>query len=360
MSENSKPTPQNEEVDLGQLFKMIGNAFQKFFDFIGSIFKAVFSVIIAVLAHLIKRAVWYGTALVLGVGLGYYLEKTDDKKYAANMFIETNLNSVYQVYENMSNLNNLAFREKDSVKLAELLNISVSDAAKFKGFYIAQNTTPNAVAEMFNDYYEDLDSLTQTKTTFEDYKKQLDNYSYKTHKIGVLASDKNVFGKLKGNFSEVISNNPYLIKIRDVEQANFILEENTLLNQQTAIDSLVTIYLEIRQKEAEKQPLPGSGTTLNMGGTQENKLLVNEAELIKEKLELAESIRVLRRQKVAEENIISVLADFPETGYDVRTLSEKPIFKIPAITVGLLILVFTGIGVKKFVANYEKTNLKTD
>ena len=36
---NSQPS---EEVDLGQLFKMIGNAFQRLFQFIGSIFKHIF------------------------------------------------------------------------------------------------------------------------------------------------------------------------------------------------------------------------------------------------------------------------------------------------------------------------------
>ena len=38
MSTTSNPQP-SEEVDLGQLFKMIGNGFRRLFQFIGSIFK---------------------------------------------------------------------------------------------------------------------------------------------------------------------------------------------------------------------------------------------------------------------------------------------------------------------------------
>ena len=34
MSKDLQQEPQSEEVDLGQLFKIIGNAFQRFFDFI--------------------------------------------------------------------------------------------------------------------------------------------------------------------------------------------------------------------------------------------------------------------------------------------------------------------------------------
>ena len=53
MSENKQPTPQNEEVDLGQLFKMIGNAFQKLFDFIASIIRHVLEKIFFIFSQLI-------------------------------------------------------------------------------------------------------------------------------------------------------------------------------------------------------------------------------------------------------------------------------------------------------------------
>ena len=44
------PTQQpSEEIDLIQLFKLIGNAFDRLFNFIGSIFKAIFSTIILAL-----------------------------------------------------------------------------------------------------------------------------------------------------------------------------------------------------------------------------------------------------------------------------------------------------------------------
>ena len=40
MSKDLPQPPQNQsdEVDLGQLFKLIGNAFDRFFKFIGSVF----------------------------------------------------------------------------------------------------------------------------------------------------------------------------------------------------------------------------------------------------------------------------------------------------------------------------------
>ena len=60
MSENVQPNQNNnsEEIDLGQLFKMIGDGFRKFFNFIGNIIKGIFRIIIAFLLfiqlHIIK------------------------------------------------------------------------------------------------------------------------------------------------------------------------------------------------------------------------------------------------------------------------------------------------------------------
>jgi len=42
MGKKSKKTQQEEEVDLGQLFKLIGNGFRNFFNFIGSILNKLF------------------------------------------------------------------------------------------------------------------------------------------------------------------------------------------------------------------------------------------------------------------------------------------------------------------------------
>ena len=69
---NELPQPQaSEEVDLGQLFKLIGNAFNKFFRFIASIFKGLFHLIILFLLfiqkHFVKFAIIGFIGLVIGI-----------------------------------------------------------------------------------------------------------------------------------------------------------------------------------------------------------------------------------------------------------------------------------------------------
>ena len=46
MSTNQKQQNNEEEVDLGSLFIIIGKGFSKFFNFIGSIFKGIFDFLI--------------------------------------------------------------------------------------------------------------------------------------------------------------------------------------------------------------------------------------------------------------------------------------------------------------------------
>ena len=59
MSKELPQPQQSEEVDLGQLFKLIGNAFDRFFKFIASIFIGIYNVILMLLIHFYKRIVWY-------------------------------------------------------------------------------------------------------------------------------------------------------------------------------------------------------------------------------------------------------------------------------------------------------------
>ena len=55
MSEKSTTQNESEEVDLGQLFNMIGNLFTRFFNFIGSILKVIFDVLLLALIHFNKN-----------------------------------------------------------------------------------------------------------------------------------------------------------------------------------------------------------------------------------------------------------------------------------------------------------------
>jgi len=103
MSSNS----QDQEIDLGQVFSKIGSFFSnlvdKFFDF---------------LFFLIKNSVIIIILLVIGVGVGYFLDKTS-KTYNHEIIVSPNFGSVDYLYAKV-NLLEAKKKENDTVFISNL------------------------------------------------------------------------------------------------------------------------------------------------------------------------------------------------------------------------------------------------
>ncbi|GAA4280216.1 hypothetical protein [Gaetbulibacter aestuarii] len=352
--ETSKPEA-SEEVDLGQLFKLIGNAFDRFFKFIASIFIGLYKFVLLLLIHFYKRLWWYAGAIFIGTILGFIIDKSSDKLYGANMFIETNFNSARQVYENIKQFQQLAKVDQDTVELGRILNISSTEAAKLKGFYIEPDMDENKIVEMYSDFYKSLDSLSRADMTYDRYKESLNAYNFKTHRIGVASTDKHLYKKIEKAFTQELVNNTYLEDLLEVNQLNLDRKEKTLSEQVQKTDSLVEAYLKIRINESNKEPIPGSGTTLYMGDAESGNLVVDESKIVDKRLNLENQKLEVYQQKVEGQNVVNVLAGFPNTGYDIRSWSDKMKFTLPIALFSLTFLVFMFLGLGKYLDKQSKT-----
>jgi hypothetical protein len=65
MSTNQKDKNNEDEVDLGALFLIIGKGFTKFFNFIGSIFKGIFHGFISILIFFKSNIIPFTTSYTL-------------------------------------------------------------------------------------------------------------------------------------------------------------------------------------------------------------------------------------------------------------------------------------------------------
>ena len=354
MSKDLQQEPQSEEVDLGQLFKLIGNAFQRFFDFIASIFKGAYKVILLLLIHIYKRIVWYAGALFIGVVVGFIVDKTSDKMYGANMFIQTNFNSARQVYENVKQFHQLAYEDKDTLELAKRLNISPAEASHLKGFYLEPDLDENEMAEMYSNFYIRLDSLSRVTMTFDLYKESLTPYNYTIHKLGVASTDKSIYKKIEDAFTLQLSNNEYLKELVSVNRQNLVKEEQTLSQQVEKTDSLVQEYLKIRVNQSQKELIPGSGTNLYMGDAESSTLIMDESMVIEKRLALERQKRRVNLDLVEQKNVVNVLAGFPNSGYDISVWTDKMKFVFPIILFALTLIIFTFLGLKSFLERESK------
>jgi hypothetical protein len=345
---------QSEEVDLGQLFKVIGNGFRSFFNGIASIFKGIFEGIIFVLAHFYKRWYWYTGVIIVGFIIGFVLNSTSEKSYGANMYIKTNFNSGRQVYENMKQLHQLANVDQDTIELGRLLDISPSEASKIKGFYIMSNTDRNTVSEMYSEYRQNLDSVSQSELTFEIYKESLADYELPVHQIGVAATDKFIYRKIEDGFKDALVDNNYLKELSEVNSENLKREKEALENQVDKTDFLIDEFLKI--KIAQSQKPESSGTSIYMGDTESGETGVNEAELLKEKLKLEEQKRETLQKMVEEKDIISVVSGFPSSGYDTSTWKDKKYYTLPLVLFSLTLLIFILTGIHTFLKKREENH----
>jgi hypothetical protein len=349
------PQPQeSEEVDLGQLFKLIGKAFDRFFKFIGSIFTGVYKVILLLLIHFYKRLVWYAGAVIIGVVIGFIIDLKSDKMYGANVFIETNFNSARQVYENIKEFQQLANKDKDSLELAKRLNISPEEASKLKGFYILPDVDENEISEMYFSFLIRLDSISRLDMTYEIFKESLTPYNFTIHKIGVASTDKGIYKRIEKAFLGQISGNTYLEELVEVNKLNLEKKDVVLVQQVQKTDSLVTEYLKIRINESNKESIPGSGTNLYMGDAESSNLIVDESELIDKRLGLEDQRRQINTDRVKQQHVINVLANFPESGYDITEWYDKMKFLLPLILLTFTLLVFTAIGFGKYLDKESK------
>ncbi|MEW4922371.1 hypothetical protein [Algibacter sp. 2305UL17-15] len=356
MSKDLPQQPQqSEEVDLGQLFNLIGKMFEKLFSFIGQIISKLYDVLLLLLIHFFKRIKWYILVVVLGIIVGYFLDKKASKVYGASMQLETNYNSARQVYENISFLNQLAAVDQDSVELGKRLNISPSEAKSIKGFSIKPNIDENDKMKLFSDFRAQLDSLTRSTFTYNDYIDGLSSHSFSTHQIEVTSDDKFIYSKLNDGLPKELADNSYLNEIKDVTLENFVRREKVLQAQKRTLDSLSDFYLDIRKSEAAKNTATsGSGTNLFLGEMRQESLVVDETKIIERRLELDNERLKLYLESVENKYIVNPISEFPAAGYDIRQWTEKAKFRLPLLFALITLIFFIGLGLVKYLNKEEQ------
>ena len=186
--ENSKSNNE-EEVDLGSLFVIIGKGFSKFFNFIGDIFKGIFHFLIVILIFLKENSLKIGIAAIIGFAVGFFLELKSSDTYSSVMLVQPNFKSVSQLYNNINYYNDLV-KQKDTVGIQNTFNLDKETAASLKEFSIEPIANENDIINAYNDFVLEVDTATVSSYTFEYFKASFKDLDYKTHEINVIAEKK--------------------------------------------------------------------------------------------------------------------------------------------------------------------------
>ena len=349
MNENIQPKQnQSDEVDLTQLFRMIGNGFNRFFKFIGSIFKAIFTAIIALLIFIQKNIIKFAIAGALGIGLGIFLDLTKETEYVSTMVVEPNFNSVQQLYNNLNFYNELAEAE-DSISLAQALNISQSDAATLNKITVQSFSDENQKIKLFDEFVKGLDSTTRSTIDFESYIKNFNTLDARFHQIKVVSTNSMLAKKIQKTILNSIANNEYFKVQKQINDENLYLQDTIYRKQLREIDSLQKLYKQVMLETAKN---PNLGTNINMADKESSQN--KELELIKQIDVLKKNLVVLNQERANKSNILNVISDFPDRGVKVKGLFNRYVFWcfVGAIAIALSILCL--IELNKYLKNYSK------
>lgn len=337
----------SDEIDLGQLFQMIGRVFQKFFNFIGSIFKGLFHILILFLIFIQKNFIILTVVIVIGAVGGYFLDNYLPEKYVSKMVVEPNFNSVQQLYNNIDFYNDLAEAE-DSIALAASLGINHREAASLKEIFVDSYSDENQKIKLFDEFIRELDTTTIKALDYEAYLKNFNAMDARFHQITIIATNSYVAKKTQPTIVGSISSNDYFMLQKEKNDDNLNLQERIYTQQLSEIDSLQSLYKKVLVKEADK-PMQGTNINLAENGESQNK----ELALIQERDVLKERLVALNNEKANKSSIINVISDFPLRGVEQKGFWKSFVFLLPITMLGLALAILGILGLNRYLKSYK-------
>jgi len=351
MSEKLPQQPQNEEVDLGQLFNAIGKLFEKLFNFIGSIFKGIFSAIIYTIKPLVDNFKLVTTVLLISAIAGYIYEKAKKPVYYSDMVVKPYFDSKYQLANNIDYFNSLI----GSQNLQELSNVFEIDTIKAKELVSfemeAGPETQNDLFIEYDEYVMSVDTSLVDELSYKEFINNRDLLSGRLFAITVKSNKNDIFSNLEKGFKKTFENDfsKHKKKVRDTMA---FIERETLLRQLASLEDIQKTYLEVIKNESEK-----SEVSIGISGVlplQEEKTATKEYELFLKEQEIRRSLNFLNKTIAEENTYFDVLSGFDSVGIQDNSLKRRYSVLFPILILILFILGFLALKAFKFIKTYEK------
>ncbi len=336
-----------EEVDLGAVFVIIGKGFANLFNFIGNIFKGLFHFLIQVLLFLKANAIKLIAAALIGGIAGGIIQFTSPKKYTSEMLIEPNFKSARQLYTNVQFYSDLV-KQKDTLGLQRVFNLTKEEAGSLKKFEIEPIRLDNDIIEAYDELILSVDTLTIRSYSFEEFKNSFTEYDYKVHKINVVAEKNDVFQKLDEVIIGSIIDNKYFNRFKKITNDNLNRTDSIFKANLSQLDSLRLVYMQVMIEEAKKQ---NTGTSIDMGS---ERTKTKELELFETNRIINDRLKKLAIEKANTYEIVNVISNFQPVGNEIKEISKNITFQLAVLAfAGMALLLLLG-KLNNYLNNYSK------
>ena len=317
MAEQQLPNDQNssDEIDLGQLFKMIGNGLNK----IGTWFLRVF-------LYFKKNILILAVLGIVGIGAGYGLGKILTRLKKTEIIVKPNFESKDYLYGVVQEIQS-KIKGKDTAFFNEL-GIDLEAIHKFK-VDIAPVQESNAKSNLEEDlkYLEYLGDLKGESSIKQVIKNVVLASSYVNHKITFYYKEADLGQEAAKRIMEYINGNEYFKELKGIYLANAEerIEENKTLIEQ--IDVLIGNYSKALGNKSKQST--GDGMVM-LGGEQG----LNIPALLNLKNSMIQSTAANKLAIREQQSTIKVL-NFGRPQEVERNFFTYGITLIPSILIGL-------------------------
>ena len=346
MSENKNSTNE-EEIDLGSLFIIIGNGFSKLFRFIGSGFSKLFDLLVQFLLFLKSNVLKLGIGALVGAIVGFTIEIKNETKYLGNLQVQPNFESTRQLYNNINYYNDLVKQEEFGL-IAATFNINPEEAESLKKLEIVPVVNENDILTSYDELILSVDTLTVKSYSFEQFKNMFTEYDYKIHDINVYSTKNNVFSKLDKTIIESITDNKYFENLKKINNENLKTTEKLIRKNLSQVDSLHNLYKKVILEEAQKTT---SGTNIALG---ETKTSNKELQLFATNRALNKDLKEVSDNLTEKSEIINVISNFQPIGHEIKAIKKNKSFQLGILGGLSVVLILILMKLNTFLNTYKK------
>jgi len=344
---STKKQNNDEEVDLGSLFTVIGKGFKNFFNFIGNIFKGIFHRLILILLFLKLHILKFSVAVLIGGIVGFFLESNKETKFSSNLIVKPNFESTQLLYENINYYNDLV-KQQNTKHLASIFKIDTSKAAALRKFEITPLMNSNDIINAYDNFILEVDTLTVKSYDFDNFESSFTDFDYLVHNIEVQATVSNIFSELEITIINSIEKNTFFNKIKNLTKENLNTKDSILKANFIEVDSLRNVYMRAILEGAKNN---SNGTNIDLGSksniTKENDLLEIDRKII---YDLSQTYKDI----ATKSDVINIISNFKPEGSEIKGITKNLIFIMAVLGFLLTLFIILLFDLNKYLEDYKR------
>ncbi len=291
MTENSKPTPNSDEIDLGVLFSKIGDFFKNMG--IG------FMRFIALIRRIpLENKALFGSLIFIGLAVGIsYSNFLKKKFYSTTMILSSNyLNK--RIMDNTIEKLNLLAEEKDKKGLARVLGISDSLASNIHEFEAKPFVAEAELIELevLKEQLKSFQATNKNEKVIEQVIGRIEIENRHAFEITVSVYNPSVVKELEMALVKYFKNNEYLKKRVDITKTNMLARKEKLIGESLKLDSLKDVIYANYQNMAAKSRDGSNNVILS------DKAVTNPIEIFNQDINFYNELQNINRSLYLQED----------------------------------------------------------